>query len=270
MTKDSNKLPLANNGDFRGAGFTQTFSSADIKSRATASDRKPIIRMREVGLTYNVSSTPTLHDINMTVYPGENVMLIGMSGAGKSTIMRLLNRTIKATSGVVEINGQDIGKLSDDDVPMLRRQIGTVFQDYKLLPYRTAYENVAFAMRCIGKSKDEISKQVPEALALVGLSDKLDAYPNQLSGGEQQRVSIARAMVNRPPLLICDEPTGNLDPAISLGIMKILERINEAGITIIMSTHDNQIVNNTNARVIELRDGTIVRDEQNGNFYAAR
>lgn len=256
----------------RQSGFTQTFSTDELKRREqqTRSGGKssPIVSLSDVHVKYESNTDDVLKGVSFDVLPGENVMLIGMSGAGKSTIMRLLNRTIKASSGTVKINGQDIGSLSDDAVPALRRQIGTVFQDYKLLPHKTAYENVAFAMRCIGKSDKEIGSQVPEALSLVGLSSKMGAYPNQMSGGEQQRVSIARAMVNRPPLFICDEPTGNLDPAISLGIMKILQRINEAGITIIMSTHDNQLVDGMNTRVIELRDGKVLRDESNGGFFA--
>lgn len=251
-------------------GFTQVFTTNDLRQRdrRQARKQKPIVELRDVSVEYPDATGKALDGVSMSVLPGECVILVGLSGAGKTTIMRLLNRTIKATSGEVRINGQDIGKLDDDAVPMLRRQIGTVFQDYKLLPHRTAYENVAFAMQCIGKSEDEIRKQVPEALALVGLSDKLDSYPHQMSGGEQQRVSIARAMVNKPPLLICDEPTGNLDPAISLGIVRILERINQTGVTIVMSTHDNQMVDQMHNRVIELRGGHIIRDEYDGNFYA--
>lgn len=253
------------------SGFTQVFSTDDLKRRIQQTqkkDCKPIVSLSNVYVRYESNTDDVLKGISFDVFPGENVMLVGMSGAGKSTVMRLLNRTIKATKGTVKINGQDISTLNDNAVPALRRQIGTVFQDYKLLPYRTAYENVAFVMKCIGKSNKEINAQVPEALSLVGLATKMDAYPSQMSGGEQQRVSIARAIVNRPPLLICDEPTGNLDPAISLGIMKILQRINDAGITIIMSTHDNQVVDGMNTRVIELRDGKILRDENNGGFFA--
>lgn len=251
-------------------GFTQTFSTNELKRRQARGGgrQSPVVSLSDVRVRYDGDADDVLKGVSFDVLPGESVMLIGMSGAGKSTVMRLLNRTIKASGGTVRINGQDIGSLSDDAVPALRRQIGTVFQDYKLLPRRTAYENVAFAMRCVGKGDKEIAAQVPEALSLVGLSAKMGAYPNQMSGGEQQRVSIARAMVNRPPLLICDEPTGNLDPAISLGIMKILQRINEAGVTVIMSTHDNQLVDGMGTRVIELRDGRVLRDESNGGFFA--
>lgn len=227
----------------------------------------PVIRLSHVDVEYPNANDLTLKDVSLSVYPGEFVIVIGMSGAGKSTFLRLLNRTLVAKSGTVEIGGQDVGGLDADSVPMLRRQVGTVFQDYKLLPYRTAYENVAFAMKCVGASRQDIEERVPEALRLVGLSGKMDSYPKQMSGGEQQRVSIARAMVNKPPLLVCDEPTGNLDPAISLGIMQILERINESGVTVVMSTHDNQIVDNTHHRIIEFRNGRVVRDEQDGNFY---
>ena len=265
------------------SGFTQAFSSDDINSRLGMSGRgkhggkpeykgqSPVISFKHVTKSYEDDDrAPVLKGIDFDVYPGECVILIGQSGAGKTTIMRLLNRTIKATSGSVEIAGQDIGKLPDDAVPQLRRQIGTVFQDYKLLKDKTTYDNVAFALRCVGKSREVVTEQVPEALRLVGLGDKMDAFPNQLSGGEQQRVSIARAMVSRPPLLICDEPTGNLDPAISLGIVRILERINKTGTTVIISTHDDQIVDRLQQRVIELRNGLIVRDEEGGSFYGNR
>lgn len=240
-------------------------------SGATGRDSRtasvPVIRLSNVDVEYKDASDLTLKNVSLSIYPGEFVIVIGMSGAGKSTFLRLLNRTLVAKSGTVEIGGQDVGRLDADSVPMLRRQVGTVFQDYKLLPYRTAYENVAFAMKCVGASKQDIEERVPEALRLVGLADKMDSYPKQMSGGEQQRVSIARAMVNKPPLLVCDEPTGNLDPAISLGIMQILERINESGVTVVMSTHDNQIVDSTHHRIIEFRNGRVVRDEQDGNFY---
>lgn len=227
----------------------------------------PAVCLKHVNVEYPDSSDLTLKDVNLTIYPGEFVIVVGTSGAGKSTFLRLLNRTLMAKSGTVEIGGQDVGKLTADTVPLLRRQVGTVFQDYKLLPYHTVYENVAFAMKCVGASKAEIAQKAPEALRLVGLADKMNSYPKQLSGGEQQRVSIARAIVNNPPLLVCDEPTGNLDPAISYGIMQILELINSKGVTVIMSTHDNQIVDSTHHRIVEFQHGRIVRDENDGNFY---
>jgi cell division transport system ATP-binding protein len=235
--------------------------------KASPQNAVPAVRLSHVDVAYPDAAGLTLEDVSLTVMPGEFVIVVGMSGAGKSTFLRLLNRTLVAKSGTVEIGGQDVSKLNADTVPMLRRQVGTVFQDYKLLPYRTAYENVAFAMKCVGASKADIERRAPEALKLVGLANKMDSYPKQMSGGEQQRVSIARAMVNNPPLLVCDEPTGNLDPAISFGIMQILERINANGTTVIMSTHDNQIVDSTHHRIIEFRHGHVVRDERDGNFY---
>ena len=175
-------------------------------------------------------------------------------------------RNVKPTSGRVIVAGQDLMKIKNRKIPFLRRQIGAVFQDYKLLPNRTAYENVAFALQCIGKPKAVIKAQVPEVLRLVGLAEQMDSLPDQLSGGEQQRVSVARAMVNRPPLLICDEPTGNLDPAISLGIMKLLERINRTGTTVIVATHDRAMVDSMQRRVIALEGGRVIRDQERGRL----
>ena len=180
--------------------------------------------------------------------------------------MRLITREQKATHGQVIVAGQDLTRMRNSKVPYLRRQIGTVFQDFKLLPDKTVYENVSFALECIGKPRPVIDIQVPEVLRLVGLGQKMNAYPDQLSGGEQQRVSVARAMVNRPPLLICDEPTGNLDPAISLGIMKLLDRINRAGTTVVMATHDREMVDSMRKRVIALEAGHIVRDQEKGGY----
>ena len=191
---------------------------------------------------------------------------MGHSGSGKSTFIRLLNRELKATSGQVMVAGQDLTKMRNGKVPYLRRQIGCVFQDFKLLPDKTTYENVAFALECIGKNRKVIDVQVPEVLRLVGLAEKMDSYPDQLSGGEQQRVSVARAMVNRPPLLICDEPTGNLDPAISLGIMRLLELINRNGTTVVMATHDREMVDSMRKRVIALEAGEVVRDQERGGY----
>ena len=197
--------------------------------------------------------------------------IIGHSGSGKSSLLRLITRELKATSGQVIVAGQDLTKLRNGKVPYLRRQIGCVFQDFKLLPDKTVYENVAFALECIGKRRAVIRGQVPEVLRLVGLADAMDKYPDQLSGGEQQRVSVARAMVNRPPLLVCDEPTGNLDPAISLGIMKLLDRINRTGTTVVMATHDREMVDSMRKRVIALEAGHVVRDQERGGygFYGA-
>ena len=202
----------------------------------------------------------------LDIYPGEFVFVVGHSGSGKSSLLRLITREQKATHGQVIVAGQDLTRMRNSKVPYLRRQIGTVFQDFKLLPDKTVYENVSFALECIGKPRSVIKVQVPEVLRLVGLGQKMDAYPDQLSGGEQQRVSVARAMVNRPPLLICDEPTGNLDPAISLGIMKLLDRINRAGTTVVMATHDREMVDSMRKRVIALEAGHIVRDQEKGGY----
>ena len=209
---------------------------------------------------------PALDDINIEIYPGEFVFLVGHSGSGKTTLLSTLNRDVKPTSGRILVAGQDLMKIKNRKVPFLRRQIGAVFQDFKLLPQKTAYENVAFALQCIGKPKGVIRSQVPEVLRLVGLADQMDSLPDQLSGGEQQRVAVARAMVNRPPLLICDEPTGNLDPAISLGIMKLLERINRTGTTVIVATHDREMVDSMHRRVIALEGGHVIRDQERGGY----
>ena len=200
------------------------------------------------------------------IYPGEFVFVVGHSGSGKSSLLRLITCERRATSGQVLVAGQDLTKLKNKKVPYLRRQIGTVYQDFKLLPDKTVYENVAFALECIGKPRAVVNVQVPEVLRLVGLAEKQDNYPDQLSGGEQQRVSVARAMVNRPPLLICDEPTGNLDPAISLGIMKLLDRINREGTTVVMATHDREMVDSMRKRVIALEAGHVVRDQERGGY----
>ena len=227
----------------------------------------PTISFRNVSLIYpSRPDKKALDDVSLDIYPGEFVFVVGHSGSGKSSLLRLITRELKATSGQVIVAGQDLTKLRNGKVPYLRRQIGCVFQDFKLLPDKTVYENVAFALECIGKRRAVIRGQVPEVLRLVGLADAMDKYPDQLSGGEQQRVSVARAMVNRPPLLVCDEPTGNLDPAISLGIMKLLERINRAGTTVIMATHDREMVDSMRKRVIALEGGHIVRDQERGGY----
>ena len=232
----------------------------------------PTISFRNVSLIYpSRPDKKALDDVSLDIYPGEFVFVVGHSGSGKSSLLRLITRELKATSGQVIVAGQDLTKLRNGKVPYLRRQIGCVFQDFKLLPDKTVYENVAFALECIGKRRAVIRGQVPEVLRLVGLADAMDKYPDQLSGGEQQRVSVARAMVNRPPLLICDEPTGNLDPAISLGIMKLLDRINREGTTVVMATHDREMVDSMRKRVIALEAGHMVRDQERGGygFYGA-
>ena len=200
----------------------------------------------------------------------EFVFLVCKSGSGKSTFLQLVMREMKATSGKVWVLGKDVSKLSTWAVPKLRRQIGTVFQDFRLLPSKTVYENVALAMQVIGKPRHAIETAVPDALELVGLSGKESRLPHELSGGEEQRVAIARAMVNRPELLLADEPTGNLDPETSLGIMRLLDRINRTGTTVVMATHDADIVNQMRKRVIELASGDVVRDQNRGVYGAGR
>jgi cell division transport system ATP-binding protein len=207
-----------------------------------------------------------LDDVSLEVTKGEFVFIVGPSGSGKSTFMRLLTREQTADSGEVWVAGKNLRKLRSWKVPMLRREIGYVFQDFKLLPNKTVRENVAFALEVIGRGKRDIRARVPEVLDLVGLMEKADSLPHELSGGQQQRVSIARAFVNNPRLLLCDEPTGNLDPATSVGIMKLLDRINRTGTTVVMATHDQQIVDSMRRRVVELEDGRIVRDQVRGVY----
>lgn len=242
---------------------------ADLAQDALQVERTgtPTISFKGASLVYpSQPNRPALDNISADIYPGEFVFVVGHSGSGKSSLLRLITREQKATHGQVIVAGQDLTRMRNSKVPYLRRQIGTVFQDFKLLPDKTVYENVSFALECIGKPRSVIKVQVPEVLRLVGLGQKMDAYPDQLSGGEQQRVSVARAMVNRPPLLICDEPTGNLDPAISLGIMKLLDRINRAGTTVVMATHDREMVDSMRKRVIALEAGHIVRDQEKGGY----
>ena len=242
---------------------------ADLAQDAPKVERTgtPTISFKNASLVYpSQPNRPALDNISADIYPGEFVFVVGHSGSGKSSLLRLITREQKATHGQVIVAGQDLTRMRNSKVPYLRRQIGTVFQDFKLLPDKTVYENVSFALECIGKPRPVIDIQVPEVLRLVGLGQKMSAYPDQLSGGEQQRVSVARAMVNRPPLLICDEPTGNLDPAISLGIMKLLDRINRAGTTDVMATHDREMVDSMRKRVIALEAGHIVRDQEKGGY----
>lgn len=224
-----------------------------------------LIEMKGVSKKYRRSTT-ALRDINVSVNQGEFVYLVGPSGAGKSTFIKLLYREEKLSSGKLYVGEFDLTKLKSRDVPILRRHIGVVFQDYKLLPKKTVFENVAYAMEVIGEKRHHIKKRVPEVLDLVGLKHKMRSFPNQLSGGEQQRVAIARAIVNNPKLLIADEPTGNLDPEISWEIMQLLERINLQGTTILMATHNSHIVNTLRHRVIAIEDGRVVRDEMEGDY----
>ena len=229
-----------------------------------------MIRFENVTKVYDGTSRPALQDITLEINKGEFVFLVGQSGSGKSTFLKLVLREERASKGKVYVAGKDLAALSQWKVPALRRQIGTVFQDFRLLPNKTVRENVAFALEVIGASRSRITRVVPEVLALVGLEGKEDRLPDALSGGEQQRVAIARAFVNRPMILIADEPTGNLDPSTSVGIMKLLDRINRTGTTIIMATHDDDIVDQMRKRVIELEGGRLVRDQSRGVYgYSA-
>jgi cell division transport system ATP-binding protein len=207
-----------------------------------------------------------LRDVSLNVNKGEFVFIVGPSGSGKSTALRLLLREEAPTSGRIIVAGRDISRLSSWKIPQLRRNIGCIFQDYKLLPNKTVYENVAFAQEVIGRPRHIIGAQVPQILDLVGLSKKASRFPNELSGGEQQRASMARAFVNRPLILLCDEPTGNLDPATTVGIMRLLDRINRTGTTVVMATHDQRIVDAMRRRVIELDHGQMVRDQSRGVY----
>ncbi len=224
-----------------------------------------MISMRNVSKKY-AADKPALADVDVEIGSGEFVFLVGHSGSGKSTFIKLLLREILPSTGEITVAGQDVVKMKNWKVPYLRRNIGCVFQDFKLLPNKTTYENVAFALEVIGRSKHVIRTQVPEVLRLVGLEEKVDSYPDELSGGEQQRVSIARAFVNRPPMLLADEPTGNLDPATSLGIMSLLNRINKTGTTILIATHDREMVDSMRKRVIALENGRIIRDQSRGVY----
>ena len=253
--------------------FTTVFApqdldrDADQRRAAQQAGVEPVILCEHLTKIYPAQpNKPALDDINIAIYPGEFVFLVGHSGSGKTTLLNTMLRNVRPTSGRVLVAGQDLMRIKNRRIPFLRRQIGAVFQDYKLLPNKTAYENVAFALECIGKPRGVIRAQVPEVLRLVGLGDQMDSLPDQLSGGEQQRVSVARAMVNRPPLLICDEPTGNLDPAISLGIMKLLERITRTGTTVVVATHDREMVDSMHRRVIALEGGRVIRDQERGGY----
>jgi cell division transport system ATP-binding protein len=224
-----------------------------------------MIRFENVTMTYAGDIT-ALRDISLDVAKGEFVFLVGPSGSGKSTFLRLLLRDEVPTRGRIIVAGRDVTALSSWKVPQLRRNIGCIFQDFKLLPQKTVYENVAFASDVIGRPAHVTQTQVPQILDLVGLSEKLDRFPDELSGGEQQRVSIARAFVNRPLILLADEPTGNLDPQTTVGIMRLLDRINRTGTTVVMATHDSRIVDSMRRRVVELEQGSLVRDQARGIY----
>ena len=241
-----------------------TLSVDDVQQQPVGA---PVITFDHVTKVYPAQpNKPSLHDISLQIYAGEFVFLVGHSGSGKSTFIKLITRELKPTDGHIYIAGEDLSTMRNWRVPYLRRNIGCVFQDFKLLPNKTVFENVAFALEVIGKSRHVIKTQVPEVLRLVGLQDKLNKRPDQLSGGEQQRVSIARAIVNRPPLLVCDEPTGNLDPQTSRGIMDLLERINRTGTTVLVATHDREMVDNMRRRVIALDSGQLTRDQDRGVY----
>ncbi len=207
-----------------------------------------------------------LGSVSFAIDKGEFVFIVGASGSGKTTLVRLLLKELEPTDGRIIVGGRDLARLRYSHVPLLRRNIGCVFQDFKLLPSRTAADNVAYALKVQGESRASIRRKVPEVLTMVGLSSKMNSHPDELSGGEQQRVSIARAVVNHPPLLVCDEPTGNLDPDTSVGIMQLLYRINRAGTTILMVTHDREMVDKMRKRVIALEDGRLARDERRGGY----
>jgi cell division transport system ATP-binding protein len=225
-----------------------------------------VIRFDNVTKTYPQQNRPALNDVSLEVEKGEFVFLVGASGSGKSTFLRLALREEKPSQGRIYVAGKDLAKLSPWKVPGLRRQVGTVFQDFRLLPNKSVFQNVAFALEVIGRPRSQIVKVVPEVLDLVGLADKNNRLPSELSGGEQQRVAIARAFVNRPIVLLADEPTGNLDPSTSVGIMRLLDRINRTGTTVVMATHDAQIVDSMRRRVIELEGGKVVRDQSRGVY----
>ena len=245
-----------------------TGSYADLAGDNVQQQFGPVvIAMRNVTKVYPAQpQRPALKALTLDIRSGEFVFLVGHSGSGKSTFIRMLNREIIPTSGDIVVAGENLRLIKNWRVPYLRRNVGCVFQDFKLLPNKTAFENVAFALQVIGKSKHVIETQVPEVLRLVGLEEKMQKLPDQLSGGEQQRVSIARSIVNRPPILICDEPTGNLDPQTSLGIMKLLERINRTGTTVLVATHDREMVDQMRRRVLALENGMLVRDQKKGVY----
>ena len=246
-----------------------TASSEDSARRSAAAPRRPVtgrsvIDFRAVSKLY--AGDVGLDRVTFTVQSGEFVFLVGSTGSGKSTVMRLLIKELEPTDGAIHVAGHDLAEIARRRVPYFRRNIGVVFQDFKLLPHRTVYDNVAYALQVTGGGRKEIRAKVPDILRLTGLSTKLHNLPHQLSGGEQQRVSIARAFVNHPPLLLADEPTGNLDPDTSIDIMRLLYRINRTGTTVLVATHDQTMVDRMRRRVLELSDGRIVRDEAAGRY----
>jgi len=228
-----------------------------------------VIKFEEVSRIYDGQTRAALANVNIEIDKGEFVFLVGGSGSGKSTLLKLILREFRPTTGRIYVAGKDVATLPERKIPALRREIGMVSQDFRLLPGKTVFENVAFALQVIGKSRSLIRKVVPETLELVGLGDKSDRRPDELSGGEQQRVAIARAFVNHPKILLADEPTGNLDPETSVGIMRLLDRINRSETTVVMATHDWAMVDQMRKRVVELETGHVVRDQARG-IYGAR
>jgi cell division transport system ATP-binding protein len=238
---------------------------SDAARTPTTDASVPVVQLEDVSKVYDGGHVGLEH-VSMRVGRGEFVFLVGPTGCGKSTCIRLFMKELEPTSGSVHVAGRDLADINAKKLPYLRRNIGVIFQDYKLLPNRTVYANVAYALEVIGESRDSIRRKVPDILRLVGLSTKLHNYPDELSGGEQQRVSIARAFVNHPPLLLADEPTGNLDPETSIGIMQLIYRINRTGTTVVVATHDREMVDKMRRRVIELNQGRLVRDQAGGMY----
>src|SRR6476646_1011086 len=233
--------------------------------KAGADVSVPVVEFQDVSKVYD-NGHVGLERVSVKIGRGEFVFLVGPTGCGKSTCIRLLMKELEATSGIVSVAGRDLNAVSPKRLPYLRRNIGVIFQDFKLLPNRTVYANVAYALEVIGESRQSIRRKVPDILRMVGLSTKLHNFPDELSGGEQQRVSIARAFVNHPPLLLADEPTGNLDPETSIGIMQLIYRINRTGTTVVVATHDREMVDKMRRRVIELREGRVIRDQVAGMY----
>jgi len=244
---------------------TRTLSAPIPAQRKPEGGGIPVAELRDVTKVYDGGSV-ALERVSLKVGRGEFVFLVGPTGCGKSTCIRLLMKELEPSQGELLIAGRELSTMPREKVPYLRRNLGVVFQDYKLLPDRTVAANVGYSLEVTGESRESIRRKVPDILRLVGLSTKLHAYPDQLSGGEQQRVSIARAFVNHPPLLLCDEPTGNLDPETSIGIMQLIYRINRTGTTVIVATHDKEMVDKMRRRVIELQEGRLIRDQAAGMY----
>jgi cell division transport system ATP-binding protein len=244
---------------------TVTREKTKTKLERAVAREIPVVELDGVSKVYPGGSV-ALEKVSVKIGRGEFVFLVGPTGCGKSTCIRLLMKELEASEGDIYISGHNLREMPRKKVPRLRRNVGVVFQDYKLLPNRTVYDNVAYSLEVIGETRQSIRRKVPDILRLVGLSTKLHNYPDQLSGGEQQRVSIARAFVNHPPLLLADEPTGNLDPETSIGIMQLIYRINRTGTTVVVATHDREMVDKMRRRVIELKEGRVIRDERSGLY----